>query len=91
MFLRVLLQGCFCTDIAPGDLSSVRQCRVELRDPQNFSQDDVSKFVASLALSVHVEATLHSVSQLDRIAVQVCECVELLPVCSSCITVELFL
>ena len=66
----------------------MRQCRVVLRDPQNFSQDDVSKFVASLALSVHVEAALHSVSQLDRIAVQVCECVELLPVCSSCITVQ---
>ena len=66
-----LLQAHFCTELPLGDLQAVRQCRAELHEPQDVSRDDFTKFVSTLALSTHVNASLTNVDEYDRIAVQV--------------------
>lgn len=53
------------------ELSDVCQCRAEILEPKTLSQDNFTKFVSSLALSVHVSAALYSVTQGNKIAVQV--------------------
>ena len=66
-------QAHFCTDLPLGDLQLVRQCRAELHEPQDVSRDDFTKFVSTLALSTHVNASLTNVDEYDRIAIQVSE------------------
>ena len=51
----------------------MRQCRAELHEPQDVSRDDFTKFVSTLALSTHVNASLTNVDEYDRIAIQVRE------------------
>ena len=68
----VLFQAHFCTELPLGDLQVVRQCQAELHEPQNVSRDDFTKFVSTLALSTHVNASLTNVDEYDRIAIQVC-------------------
>ena len=64
-------QAHFCTELPLGDLQVVRQCRAELHEPQDVSRDDFTKFVSTLALSTHVNASLTNVDEYDRIAIQV--------------------
>lgn len=49
----------------------VGQSRAKVLEPRDFSQDDFTKFVSSLALSVQVSAALYSVASWDRISIQV--------------------
>ena len=68
-------QAHFCTELPLTDLQVVRQCLAELHEPQDFSLDDFTKFVSTLALSTHVNASLSNVDNYTRIAIQVCVCV----------------
>ena len=49
----------------------MRQTHGELIEPQSVSCDDYTKFVSSLALSVHVEAVLSDINMWESVAVQV--------------------
>jgi hypothetical protein len=79
----ILFQAHFCTELPLGDLQVVRQCRAELHEPQDVSRDDFTKFVSTLALSTHVNASLTNVDEYDRVAIQVsgshllCVCVSI--------------
>ena len=53
------------------DLLKVRECEAELLEPREFSREDFIKFVSSLALSVHVEASLKSVVVPTSVAILV--------------------
>ena len=67
----VLFQAHFCTELPLSDLQVVRQCRAEVHEPQDVSRDDFTKFVSTLALSTHVNASLTNVDDYNRIAIQV--------------------
>ena len=49
----------------------VQEWRAELLEPRSESREDFTKFVSSLALSVHVEAALSHVIDPTSVAVQV--------------------
>ena len=70
----------------------MRQCRAELHEPQDVSRDDFTKFVSTLALSTHVNASLTNVDEYDRIAIQVSEaCIVCVCVCArACARVRVY-
>ena len=68
---KCFIQEQFCTNLPLPDLQVVRQTHGELLEPQSVSCDDYTKFVSSLALSVHVEALLSDVNLWESVAVQV--------------------
>ena len=49
----------------------MKQCSAELTDPQNFSRDDFTRFVSTLALPVHVAASLTNIENWKQMAIQV--------------------
>ena len=71
LLLLVIFQARFCTSVLVEELSDVCRCRAEILEPKKLSQDNFTKFVSSLALSVHVSAALYSVTLGNKIAVQV--------------------
>ena len=71
LLLLIILQARFCTSVLVEELSDVCQCRAEILEPKKLSQDNFTKFVSSLALSVHIGAALYSVTLGNKIAVQV--------------------
>ena len=74
--LEQLVSAPFCTGLSLAELRRVKQCRAVLNEPQECGREDFTKFVATLALSVNVDASLHHVECSDDIAIQVqCFCV----------------
>ncbi len=65
------MQVQFCTDFPVSDVLGVRECSAELLEPQPFGREDFIKFVSSLALSVHVEASLRNVEEPTSVAILV--------------------
>ena len=49
----------------------MKECGAEILEPQSCSSDDFLKFVSSLALSVHVEASLCNVDDPSTVAILV--------------------
>ena len=64
-------QSQFYSELPLNDLLKVKECKAEVLEPQNSNQEDVTKFVSSLALSVHVEASLTNVEDSSNLAIQV--------------------
>ena len=66
-----LVKANFCTAVSLSDLLAVRQCKADIQQPTDSSKDDFTKFVASLALSVPVKASLHDLADSEKVAIQV--------------------
>ena len=49
----------------------MKESEAELLEPQSSSREDFIKFVSSLALSVHVDASLRNVVDPDSLAILV--------------------
>ena len=60
-----------CMELRTGDFVGVQEWRAELLEPKSDNREDFSKFVSSLALSVHVNASLSHVTDPASIAIQV--------------------
>jgi len=54
------------------DFVGVREWKAQITEPRNDNKEDFAKFVSSLALSVHVTASLSHVADYSSIAIQVC-------------------
>ncbi len=55
-------------------MTKVRECRGVLLEPQNHNREDFLKFISSLALEVHVEASLSNIEDPSTVAIQVSVC-----------------
>ena len=54
------------------DFVGVREWKAQIKEPRSDNKEDFAKFVSSLALSVHVTASLSHVTDYSSIAIQVC-------------------
>ncbi len=66
-----LYQVPICTAISADDFVDIREWKAELLEPRSGNCEDFVKFVSSLALSVHVAASLSHVTDHTHIAIQV--------------------
>jgi hypothetical protein len=68
--LQPLIAAPLHPSLSPSDLVAVRMAKATIHEPQNFSQDEHTRFVYSLALSIPVQATLYNVARPTDVAVQ---------------------
>ena len=60
------------SQLSPAHLAEVRQCQVEMHQPEPSSKDSQHKFLSSLALSLNVSATITNLTEPSAcLAVQV--------------------